>query len=775
MTDRYQQFNSDVFLLLNVFISTIFLFGIFSGVLLAVLEFLKYFLSKRESYNYRTYLVKLPRDNDIKIDSAEQMFASLHTLHKSGISSLFKRDSIVFEIGSVKDDISFYFSVKKDLADFVKKQIYGVYPQASIEEVPELNIFSKEGYVAFTSLVLEKKDFYPIKTYKELTTDPMLGITSTLANFSKNEGARIQYIISPVGSSLKGKADQYITSKKEKIAKQKLKDETFPVESEKINSKVLKPLFKVSLRIVVSAETKVRAEAHVKNIAGSFGQFSGQNSFKTKGSFLSFLFMKDFIYKIFSLFSKNGFILNSEELATIFHFPNKDVTTHNIRWLTAKTAPAPPQIPTSGLYIGKSIYRGKERKVYLRLEDRRRHIYIVGKTGTGKSELLKDMILQDIANGHGVCAIDPHGEFVEDILQLMDPRRAEDVIYFNPTDTQMPIGINIMEARTEKEKYFVISSIIALMYKLYDPHRTGIIGPRFEHAIRNAMLTVMSKGEGTFIEVVRVLTDKKFRDSLLPYVKDPIVKRYWTDQIANTSQFHISEVLDYIVSKFGPFITNKTIRNIIGQSKSSFDFRKAMDSKKIMLFNLAKGALGEEDAKFLGLIIIPKLLIAAMSRQDVPMEQRTDFFMYVDEFQNYATQDFATIFSEARKYRLNLTVANQFITQVNEDVKNAIFGNVGTLMTFRLGVPDAMFIEKEFQPIFNASDLVNIEKYNIYMKTIVDNEPLPPFSVSLKKDMEKIRKRMDPELAKVIKEISRLKYGRPKNLVDKEIALRAKL
>jgi hypothetical protein len=409
------------------------------------------------------------------------------------------------------------------------------------------------------------------------------------------------------------------------------------------------------------------------------------------------------------------------------------------------------------------------------LNDRRRHMYIIGKTGTGKSEFLKEMILQDIEAGYGVCAIDPHGEFVEDIMQLMPPERAEDVIYFNPSDLDRPMGLNMMEADTEEQRHFVVGSVIGLMYKLYDPHRTGIIGPRFEHAIRNAMLTIMYRPGSTFIELVRCMTDAKYVEELLPFVKDQVVKRYWTDQIAQTSDFHKSEVLDYIVSKFGRFVTNKTMRNIIGQPYSAFNFRKAMDEKKIILCNLSKGILGEEDAKFLGLILVPKVLTAAMSRQDVPMEQRHDFFLYVDEFQNYATEDFAVILAEARKYRLNLVVANQYIGQIDEDVKNAVFGNVGTMVSFRIGVPDANFLQHEFAPTFNEIDLANIEKYHVYIKTIVGNEPIPPFSMSLMKDMTAVEARMNPKMAEMIKQLSRLKYGKDREEVEAEIVTRAQL
>src|SRR4030042_4740337 len=262
--------------------------------------------------------------------------------------------------------------------------------------------------------------------------------------------------------------------------------------------------------------------------------------------------MVDFIYRYMPLFNRGTSILNSEELATIFHFPNKMVETPHVRWLNAKRAPAPAEIPQSGLFLGMSRYRGLNRKVYISQKNRQGHTYIIGKTGVGKSEILTEMILQDIEAGRGVCFIDPH-DTVEKILEMIPPSRAEDVIYFSPADTQRPLGMNIMEAQKEEQQHMVVSAIINLMYKLYDPHKTGIIGPRFEHAIRNAMLTVMSEPGNTFVEVVRVLTDAKFVQELLPKVTDPVVRRYWTDQIAQTADFHKSEVLDYIVSKFGFF------------------------------------------------------------------------------------------------------------------------------------------------------------------------------------------------------------------------------
>jgi hypothetical protein len=527
----------------------------------------------------------------------------------------------------------------------------------------------------------------------------------------------------------------------------------------------------------VSAESKKVAESHLKNIVGTFGQFTsaynGLTKEKLRGIFKR-MFMVNFVYRYQSIIGRKKTVLSSEELATIFHFPNKMVDTPHIHWLAAKSAPAPAEIPTEGLYLGKSKYRGITRKVYIGNKDRQRHMYVIGKTGTGKSELLKELILQDIKAGKGVCFIDPH-DTVEQLLELIPPERAEDVIYFDPSDLERPMGLNMLEAEDEQQMHFVVNSIIGLMYKLYDPHKTGIIGPRFEHAIRNAMLTVMCESGATFIEVVRALTDSKYVQEILPKVKDPMVRRYWTDQIAQTADFHKSEVLDYIVSKFGRFVTNKMMRNIIGQSQSSFDFRKVMDEGKILLINLAKGKIGEENSNFLGLILIPKILAAAMSRQNIPEEDRKDFYLYVDEFQNFATPDFATILSEARKYHLNLTVANQFIGQMEEEVKQSVFGNVGTLISFRVGVTDANFLQHEFTPTFTESDLTNVERFHTYVKTIVNNEPMVPFSMDLTKDMSREDKERGKKVAEMIKELSRLKYGQSREIIEEEVTRRARL
>lgn len=766
-----------VALIVAIGLIAIFLVGLFYFV------FILFRSRGREERSIKSVLleVAVPRDNEIKIDAMEQLFSSLYSVKKGGWKQRFSQQpAISFEIVGRPEDIRFYVWTPKKIQDLVEKQIHGAYPEAEILEVPEYNIFTKEGKVAYKSFQLKKKNFYPLKTYKDLPTDPMSAITSGLAKMADGEAAAIQVLVSPASSDWQKEGSSFISDTKKQESDPEQAKFSVPAKTlEAVENKVSKPGFETSVRIVVVSKDEPSAKAHLSNLSAAFEQFSsefnslGSRKIRRKGGF-----MEDFLYRyqpIFNLFGNRVSVLNSEELATIFHFPNKQVTTPHIHWVYAKTAPAPAQIPEEGLYIGKSAYRGVEREVYVSEDDRRRHMYIIGKTGTGKTELLKDLVMQDIEDGKGVCFMDPHGDAVRDILKLVPPERAEDVIYFNPADTERPMGLNLLEAKTEDQKHFAATAVINMMYKLFDPYKTGIVGPRFEHAVRNAMLTAMSDEGSTFVEVVRILTDSNYVQELLPKVTDPIVRRYWTDQIAQTADFHKSEVLDYIVSKFGRFVTNRMIRNIIGQSKSAFSLRQVMDEGKILLINLAKGELGEENSNFLGLVLVPRILMAAMSRQDIPEEQRRDFYLYVDEFQNFATPDFAQILSEARKYRLNLTVANQFIGQVEEEVKNAVFGNVGTIISFRVGVTDANYLAHEYTPTFNEDDLLNIERFHVYIKTIVNNEPVPPFSADLSKDMVEQEARESDRVAEIIKEMSRLRYGRDAQLVEAEISRRAKL
>jgi hypothetical protein len=766
-----------------LFIATTFALLIFLMVALGYILFIFYKNRKREESSIDSVLlsVALPRNNEIKIDAMEQLFSSLYSIKKGGFWQKFDiQPTISFEMVAKQEDIRFFVWAPKKLKDLVEKQINGNYPDAEIIETDEYNIFTNDGKVAYKSFQLGKGNIYPLKTFKDLATDPMGGITSALAKMGPGEAAAIQVVISPAESAWQKEGSHFISStKKQESDPEKAKFSTPAKTLEAVENKVGKPGFETSIRIIAVSGDEASAKSHVANISSAFAQFNGDiNTIKSRKIYRKGAFMEDFLYRyqpMFNLMSNHPSVLNSEELATIFHFPNKQITTPHIYWLNSKTAPAPAQIPNVGLHLGVSSYRGIKREVFISNEDRMRHIYIIGKTGTGKSEMLKDMILQDIRAGKGLCFMDPHGDAVEDILKLIPPERAEDVIYFNPNDTERPIGMNLLEAKTEDEKHFAATSIINLMYKLFDPYKTGIVGPRFEHGVRNAMLTVMAEPGNTFVELMRAMTDSRYVQELLPKVTDPIIRRYWTDQIAQTSDFHKSEVLDYTVSKFGRFVTNKLIRNIIGQSQSSFDFRKVMDEGKILLINLAKGELGEENSNFLGLLLVPRILMAAMSRSDVSMDQRRDFYFYVDEFQNFATPDFAVILSEARKYRLGLCVANQFIGQVEEEVKNAVFGNVGTIVSYRVGVTDANYLQHEFTPTFGEDDLLNVERYHAFIKTIVDNEPVPPFSMDTTKDISKIKAMESPRISEIIKEMSRLKYGRDEKLVEAEMNRRSQL
>lgn len=760
-----------------------------SVLLGALIYFLPFFLNlykyrNREKYSLGFVLLQItvPRGNEIKIDAAEQFINAIYSI-KIGANGLFgllknikPQPHVSFEIVAMPESIKFFVACHKKYQDLIEKQINGAYPDASVKEVPEYNIFTETGKVAYTAMKLKSSSYLPIKTYKDLPTDPISAITSALAKMQAGEGAVIQMLLAPAEGGWKDAGKSFLKKERDPGSGDKPKAPPDAKQLDAVEGKIQKNGFEFVVRIVTSSTSSESAKAHLANIKSAFEQFNGPyNGFSGMKVPSEKGFIRDFVYRYLPRFDTLS-VLTSDEIASIYHYPNKSIETPHIQWLPAKAAPAPEKIPTSGLYVGKSKFRGTERAVFLDDFDRQRHMYIIGRTGSGKTELLKSMMVQDIYAGKGLCFIDPHGDAAEEMLERIPPSRAQDVIYFDPSDSSRPFGLNMLEAHSEEQKHFVVASIIGLMYKLYDPHKTGIIGPRFEHNVRNAMLTCMSKPGNTFLEVVRIMTDPEFVKELLPYVQDPVVRRYWTDQIAQTAEFHKSEILDYNVSKFGRFVTNMMMRNIIGQSQSSFNLRHVMDEGKILIVNLSKGRIGDEYSNFLGLVLVPKILAAAMSRADMPMEDRRDFYLYVDEFQNFATDTFADILSEARKYKLNLIVANQFIGQIGEELKNAVFGNVGTIIAFRVGVTDASFLQHEFAPVFSEQDLVNIEARHIYVKTQVKGEPVMPFSVDVTfPSWEQWSNMRREDVGRAIKELSRLTYGRDRSLVEATISERARL
>jgi hypothetical protein len=733
---------------------------------------------EKKSLEMVTLLVAVPQDNEIKVEAMEPIINAMASMYKSArfkfLQPLVVQPNASLEIVGTHEDIRLYVCLPKNYRDMMEKQIYSIFAGAEVTVEEEPNIYIENGKVEYAWLGIKKSPYYPIKSYKEFPTDSLASIGSALSKLSEGEAVAVQLVVSPTDGSWAKAGKGFVSStKKSESNPEKASYKVDARQLEAVDAKCSKNGFEVAIRIVSVAPTPEIAKLNLSNIKACYTQMETPwNKLSSRKIRIKKMFMDDFIYKypvIWWMGQKT--ILSVEEIATLFHFPNKTLDIPNIYWLKSKKAPAPPDSPQEGIYVGENNYRGVKKNFYVTKDDRQRHFYIVGQTGVGKSWLLANMAIQDIKAGKGVCFIDPHDTF-EMILERIPPERVDDVIYFDPSMVDRPMGFNVMECERDDQKDFVTSSIINLMYKLYDPYKTGIVGPRFEHAIRNIMLTVMTEPGATFIEIVRCLTDPSYVQAMLPKVTDPMVKRYWTDQIAQTNDFHKSEVLDYIVSKFGRFITNTMMRNIIGQSISSFNFRKAMDEGKILIINLAKGTIGEENSAFLGLVLIPKILIAAMSRQDTPQEQRRDFYLYVDEFQNFATQDFAVIMSEARKYRLNLIVGNQFISQMDDEIKNAVFGNVGTICSFRVGISDAGFLVNQFKPTFNEHDLLNLPVGNAYLKTMVRGTPHDPFSVYVTAD--EVRRPGNKKMAEMIKRLSSLKYGRPKAIVESEIAKRAR-
>lgn len=792
--------------LVFAFFGLVFILIAGGGAVAGLILYRRYKARVLKSYDFVELLVKPPKYNEIKIEAAEALYSALSGMFKTGVKGLLEgQDHIGFEIVSKDGQINFYVTVPVLMQEMVEKQIHSFYPESEITPVADYRLTDGK-FVEIVELSLRAKPFRPIKRFREFgeNVDPMNSLTTALSKLDAGESAAIQILISPAGSNWQMKGFSEIhrvqTSGKKSLlssinvtravnpsASSEVGEAPLPearTESvtqdpyKKIEEKSSKPGFETVIRLVVAGNNELSAQSTMNSMFSAFSQFNDPvgNGFRrrrwpwtlTKKSSII-----DFVNHLMPVvFGK--MILNTEELATVFHFPNKNVTTPGIQWSLSKKSAAPTIVPSEGLYLGKSVFRGSETAIRILPDDRRRHMYIIGQTGTGKSELLKHMAYQDILEGKGVAFIDPHGSAIEDLINMIPANRAEDVILFDAGDTERPLGLNILEGETDEQKNMVVNSFIALLYKLYDPKHVGIMGPRLERAIRNVMLTAMVEEGNTLVEVLRLLIDPNFVKEKLPLITDPLVKRYWTDEIAQTSDFHKSETMGYFVSKFDRFVTDKLLRNIVGQSQSAFNFREIMDQGKILLVDLSKGKIGDENSNFLGLILVPRLLIAAMSRVDVPEDQRRDFYLYVDEFQNFATPDFAVILSEARKYHLNLTVANQFIAQIEQSIKDAVFGNVGTTVAFRVGSDDADYLEHQFEPVFKKQDLINNPVGNAYIRLLVKGQPTPPFSFATDWNMIKSIPR-NPQIGDSIKELSRLRYGKEKSIVEAEITKRAEL
>ncbi|MBU1164016.1 type IV secretion system DNA-binding domain-containing protein [Patescibacteria group bacterium] len=720
---------------------------------------------------------------------------------------------IVFRAGL----IYFYVAVPKYMLQFMEEHILAQYPEAGIQTIEDYNIFSPRGVVKGCYLKFSREYIFPIKTYLKLPGESLNAITNTLSRIEQDDGAAIQIIARSakkkwhrfgmkvarhlhhgkrlyeavaMGKPLSlFKVYRFFSTRtdKERVMQQRQgmgSMQISPMEQETvkgIEEKTSKAGLDINIRIITSAKSESVADRYLSNIVESFSQFNFYqygNTFQRINAPTKAI-VKDFIYR--NYLDSKRMILNSEELASIFHFPTPFSETPNIYWLLAKTFGPPPHIPTEGLLLGENRYRGATTKIYIKNDDRRRHMYTIGMTGTGKSVLMSEMIKQDIKNGNGVCVIDPHGNLIDDLLPCIPQSRLEDVVLFDPSDTERPIGLNMLEADTPAQMDFAIQEMIAIFYKLVtDP---SMIGPMFEHNMRNAMLTLMADKEhpGTIAEIPRIFTDHAFQKYKLSKVTDPMVRAFWEKEMAKTSDFHKSEMLGYLISKVGRFIENAMVRNIIGQPKSGFNLREIMDHKKILLVNLSKGKVGEVNANLLGLIIVSKLQMAAFTRADLPEEKRGDFYLYIDEFQNFITQSISTILAEARKYRLNLIFAHQYLGQLaggsgvegkthGDAIKDAIFGNVGTIISFRIGVEDTETIAQQFAPIISEYDLINVQKFNAYIRLLVDNQPTKAFNIATYPPSPG-----NPVMAEKVKQYSREKYGRHKAIIEQEILDRSKL
>ena len=737
---------------------------------------------------------------------ADQMFTAFAGLKARGLRTfLFGQPVLSFEIVGKNKEIIFYVGVPRQFQEVAEKQILSFFPEAQVEPGQDFRIFDRPNLKAVAGqLQLERQYIFPIRTYLKMDSDPLVNLTNVLSKLGEDSRAVIQVLVQPlttprwrapidyaIGEVSKGRTVSFAPTWWGRVwhnftfnilmaAGKKREEVVGAVRLSVAQEEMLKALeekgsktgFRAQIRIVTAAPTQQEAEAHLQNIFSAFAQFSAPdlNSFKLVRPVNQKDLISHFILRAFWGYRK--LILNSEELASIYHFPSYLIQTPGIRWFLAKRAPAPTNMPTEGIVLGVNLYRGEKTIVRLKHQDRRRHLYAIGMTGTGKSTFFESMILQDIREGRGVAFFDPHGESIENILQRIPKERAEDVILFDPADTQRPMGLNLLEWRTPEEKDFLVAEAIQIFYKLFDPTRQGFVGPQFEHWMRNAALTVMeSEGGGTLIEIPRLFVDDEFRKKKIAQVKDEVVRAFWVQQMAKTADFHKSEMYNYFISKFGRFMTNRMMRNIIGQAHSAFDFRQVMDEGKILLVKLSKGKIGELNCNLLGMILVARLFTAALSRHDLPMEKRRDFYLYVDEFQNFATETFASILSEARKYRLNLNITNQFIAQVPEGIRDAIIGNVGTLVAFRIGMPDAEFLAKEFEPIFEPQDLTSIEAFNAYVRLLIDNTPTKPFSMQTIPDSTP----PNSKLAAAIGGLSRLKFGKSLAIVEAEVGERTKI
>ncbi len=747
------------------------------------------------------------------IAAAESFFSSVGGLKaEKGLRAwLFGRsDEFAFEIVCLHKTISFYVTAPQSQQTFLEQAMAAAWPDAHFERVEDYNIFTPGGVAVGAHVKLKRGFAFPIKTYRKQDKDPLNAITQSMAKLPEDSAAVFQFLVRSAparwhssGMRIAANMKKGMTmqealtgSKKSKAGlaelagmkqmKEEQEHRLSPLEEQTVQGleeKASKAGMDVCIRLMASAPT---AEAAQSALASMLNAFAPYNIYEYGNSFVKDVprskakLANALIHRTFD--DKRTFVLNTEELASLWHLPTPWSETPNIRWLGARNAPPPVNVPgpeDGHVQLGENVYRGVRTPIWVKKADRQRHMYIIGKSGSGKTEMMKAMVQQDIEAGRGVCVIDPHGDFADDALSFVPRERADDVIFFDPADYDRPMGLNMLEfdpARPE-QKTFVINEMLKIFDKLYDLKSTG--GPMFELYMRNAMLLLMEHpaSGSTLMEIPRVLADDDYRDFKLSHCRNQDVKNFWEKEAMKAGgEASLANMVPYITSKLTPFIYNDYMRPIIGQQQSAFNLRDVMDGQKILLLKLSKGKIGDLNAYLIGMVLVGKILMSALARGDIAQADRKDFYLYIDEFQNFLTDSISAILSEARKYGLDLIVAHQFIGQLegkggDNAIRDAIFGNVGSMFVNRVGVEDAEFLAKEFAPTFTQYDLVNVEAFTFNAKILIDNQASKPFNFKPLRS----RKPASPELAQQIRELSRLRFGRDRQLVEEEIAERAQL
>jgi hypothetical protein len=732
------------------------------------------------------------------LSQAQVMYNIIASTSTKGFKSrMYGQRHISFEIVAHEGLVHYYVVAPVSLVDVIKQSVAAAYPAARLEEVSERNIFNPAGRMSGTiggEFTLKKDFAYPIATYQEAKRDATRAILNALSGATREDGVGIQILIRPALSGwAKTASDIANQIRKNKGVKKGMNfqakgiiealwkpPETSEVKTEDkqlssteqgtvdaIEDKSRYPGYETLIRVVASSNTAGRSQALMNNVVSAFSLFDSPtyNGFKFAVAKNMDEFVTAYVFRFFPQ-DVNQNILNTVELATLFHLPNQNsIPTSQVKRQAAKQVDGPTQVMDEGFLLGYNEFRGVKKEIRLGPKDRRRHTYIIGQTGTGKSKLLENLAYQDMMDGRGFAFIDPHGDSAEELLGMVPKERVEDVVYFSPGDMEMPIGLNLFEFENQDQRDFLIQETIAMLYKLYDPGHTGIIGPRFESWFRNAALTVMADPAGSsFLDVQQVFIDQAFADEKIKYLTNQTVLDFWNKEMAQTSESAKGEMLGWFASKFGAFLANDMMRNIIGQTKSGFNLREIMDGKKILLVNLSKGKVGELNSQLLGMIFVMKFNAAAMGRADIPESEREDFSLYVDEFQNFATESFATILSEARKYRLSLILANQFMTQLTDQIREAILGNIGTVISGRIGITDAEILVKKFSPTFDAEDLTRMPNFQTIASVMIQDVPSAAFSMSLLPPLGQ----PNPQLRDALKKLSSSKFGQPRAIVERD-------